>query len=102
NVDTPALTVALRGNVAFRLDVTTLAHASHSGMFGGAAPDAMLAAIKLLATLHDDDGAVAVAELTSAEMDTPDYPESQLREEAALLDGVTPIGRGSILHRLWA
>jgi acetylornithine deacetylase/succinyl-diaminopimelate desuccinylase-like protein len=102
NTTTPALTVALRGNVTFRLRVATLDHASHSGMFGGAAPDAMLATIKLLATLWDDEGAVAVTGLTSHDMETPDYTEDQLREEAALLDGVTPIGRGSILSRLWA
>jgi cysteinylglycine-S-conjugate dipeptidase len=50
DVSTPALTVGLRGNVTFKLTISTLAHASHSGMFGGAAPDAMLAAIRLLAT----------------------------------------------------
>ncbi|WP_353814048.1 dipeptidase [Agromyces sp. SYSU T00266] len=102
DVDTPALTVALRGNVTFRLTVSTLAHASHSGMFGGAVPDAMLAAIRLLATLHDEDGAVAVAGLTSAHLDTPPYDEAQLRAETGLLDGVTPIGRGTILSRIWA
>jgi acetylornithine deacetylase/succinyl-diaminopimelate desuccinylase-like protein len=51
DTETPALTVGLRGNVTFRLTVSTLEHASHSGMFGGAAPDAMLALVKLLATL---------------------------------------------------
>jgi acetylornithine deacetylase/succinyl-diaminopimelate desuccinylase-like protein len=102
DVDTPALTVGLRGNVAFRLTVSTLDHASHSGMFGGAAPDAMLAAIQLLATLHDRDGSVAVDGLLSIEQETPDYPESQLRHEAALLDGVTPIGTGTILGRIWS
>jgi len=102
DVDTPALTVALRGNVTFRLTVSTLAHASHSGMFGGAVPDAMLATIRLLATLHDEDGAVAVAGLASADLDTPPYDEAQLRAETGLLDGVAPIGRGSILSRIWA
>jgi acetylornithine deacetylase/succinyl-diaminopimelate desuccinylase-like protein len=102
DIDTPAITVALRGNVAFQLEVRTLEHASHSGMFGGAAPDAMLAAVKLLATLHDEDGAVAVAGLTSHDMETPEFSEGQLREDAGFLDGVTPIGRGSILSRLWA
>lgn len=101
DITTPALTVALRGNVTFKLAVSTLAHASHSGMFGGAAPDAMLAAIRLLATLHNDDGSVAVAGLTSREGDTPEYDEHKLREEAALLDGVTSIGTGTILSRLW-
>jgi acetylornithine deacetylase/succinyl-diaminopimelate desuccinylase-like protein len=56
---TPALTVSLRGNARFTMTVRTLEHASHSGMFGGAVPDAMLATVKLLATLWDDDGAVA-------------------------------------------
>jgi cysteinylglycine-S-conjugate dipeptidase len=102
DVETPALTVALRGNVTFRLTVSTLAHASHSGMYGGAVPDAMLAAIRLLATLHDDEGAVAVPGLTSADLETPEYDEAQLRAEAGLLDGVSPIGRGSILSRIWA
>ncbi len=101
DTNTPALTVGLRGNVTFKLKVSTLDHASHSGMFGGAAPDAMLAAIRLLATLHADDGSVAVAGMTSRESDTPEYSEQKLIEEAALLDGVTPIGHGSVLSRLW-
>src|SRR6185312_12839342 len=87
DIDTPALTVGLRGNVTFKLRISTLAHASHSGMFGGAAPDAMLAATRLLATLHAEDGSVAVAGLTSREADTPEYSEDKLREEAALLPG---------------
>ncbi len=98
---TPALTVGLRGNVTFKLKISTLDHASHSGMFGGAAPDAMLAAITLLATLWADDGAVAVAGLTTRDAETPEYDEERLREEAALLPGVTPIGRGTVLSRLW-
>lgn len=102
DVDTPALTVALRGNVTFRLTVSTLAHASHSGMFGGPVPDAMLAAIRLLSTLHDADGAVSVEGLESVSMETPGYDEAQLRAEAGLLDGVQSIGRGTILSRIWA
>ncbi|PWC04235.1 dipeptidase [Agromyces badenianii] len=102
DIETPALTVALRGAVAFRLRISTLAHASHSGMFGGAVPDAMLAAVRLLATLHDDDGSVAVDGLTSADLEMPAYDEAQLRTETGLLDGVTPIGRGEILSRIWA
>jgi cysteinylglycine-S-conjugate dipeptidase len=101
NIDTPALTIALRGNVKLHLTVSTLDHASHSGMFGGAAPDSMLATIKLLSTLWDEKGSVAVDGLTSYEMETPDYSEELFREEAALLDGVAPLGTGTILHRIW-
>ena len=102
DTSTPALTVGLRGNVTFNLTIRTLEHASHSGMFGGAVPDAMLAAIRLLATLHAEDGSVAVAGLTRHEQDPPEYTEEQLRLEAALLPGVTPIGNGTILSRIWS
>ncbi|BDI22422.1 dipeptidase [Herbiconiux sp. L3-i23] len=100
---TPALTVSLRGNVAFNLTVSTLDHASHSGMFGGAAPDAMLAAIKLLATLWDEDGVVAVDGLESyTSTEAPQYDSAQFRDEAALLDGVTPIGGDAdIYSKMW-
>ena len=101
DITTPALTVGLRGNVTFKLRVSTLAHASHSGMFGGAAPDAMLATIRLLSTLHGPDGSVAVAGLTSRESDTPAYDEDKLAEEAAFLEGVTAVGHGPVLSRLW-
>ena len=99
--ETPALTVSLRGNARFTLRVRTLDHASHSGMFGGAVPDAMMATIKLLATLWDDAGDVAVEGMTSREATTPAYTEETLREEAGLLAGVSPIGTGDILSRIW-
>jgi acetylornithine deacetylase/succinyl-diaminopimelate desuccinylase-like protein len=89
-------------SVTFKLKVSTLAHASHSGMFGGAAPDAMLATIQLLATLHDAHGSVAVPGLRSRESETPAMEEADLRRDAALLDGVSLIGRGPVLSRLWS
>ena len=98
---TPGLTVSLRGNARFTLRVRTLEHASHSGMFGGAVPDAMMAAVTLLATLWDADGAVAVEGMTSRSADTPPYSEETLREETGLLPGVSPVGRDSILGRIW-
>ncbi|MEW2011590.1 MULTISPECIES: dipeptidase [Microbacterium] len=100
--ETPALTVSLRGNARFTLDIETLEHASHSGMFGGAVPDAMLAAVTLLATLWDEDGAVAVAGLESRVAATPPYSEETLRSEAGLPEGVSPIGRDEILSRIWS
>ncbi|MFT4052503.1 MAG: dipeptidase [Microbacterium sp.] len=98
---TPGLTVSLRGNTRFTLTVKTLEHASHSGMFGGAVPDAMVATVMLLSTLWDGDGAVAVAGLAERDAQTPDYSEETLRDEAGLPDGVSPIGRGTILSRIW-
>ncbi|QIG40883.1 dipeptidase [Microbacterium sp. 4R-513] len=98
---TPALTVSLRGNTRFTLRVRTLEHASHSGMFGGAVPDAMMATVKLLSTLWDETGAVAVEGLTVRDAETPEYTEETLRDEAGLPDGVGPIGTGTILSRIW-
>jgi acetylornithine deacetylase/succinyl-diaminopimelate desuccinylase-like protein len=101
DLETPALTVGLRGAVAFNMRVSTLDHASHSGQFGGVVPDAMLATIELLATFWNKDGSVAVKGLDSHEAETPDYDEAQLREETGLLDGVEPIGTGDLLSRTW-
>jgi len=99
--ETPGLTVSLRGNARFTMTVRTLDHASHSGMFGGAVPDAMMAAVTLLATMWDADGAVAVDGLDTRAGETPEYSEKTLREETGLLDGVSPIGRDDIYGRIW-
>ncbi len=56
----PALTTTLRGLVRTVVTVETLDHGVHSGMFGGAVPDALTVLVRLLATLHDDEGTVAV------------------------------------------
>jgi acetylornithine deacetylase/succinyl-diaminopimelate desuccinylase-like protein len=102
DIDTPAITIGLRGNVTLRLTVSTLTHASHSGMFGGAVPDAMMATILLLGTLYAEDGSVAIDGLTSHDAPTPPYDEDALRQETGLLDGVRPVGHGSILSRIWS
>lgn len=99
--DTPALTVSLRGNVTMTLTVRTLEHASHSGMLGGAVPDAFLAMVRLVDSFWDEDGAVAVAGLHRLDTQTPAFSEEQLRADAGLLAGVSPIGRGPILSRMW-
>jgi len=101
-VGEPALTTTLRGMVRVVLTVRTLDHAIHSGMFGGAVPDSLTALIRMIATLHDAEGNVAVAGLASGVASDLAYSEQRLREESGLLDGVEMIGFGSILTRLWA
>ena len=101
DIGEPALTVTLRGLVRVVVTITTLDHGVHSGQFGGAVPDAITALIRLIATLHDADGNVAVAGLRSGEATDLDYSEERLRLESGLLDGVDTIGTGSILTRLW-
>jgi len=98
----PAVTTTLRGHVHAVVEVNTLDHPLHSGEFGGVAPDALVALIKILGTLHHDDGEVAVEGLHSFEWTGGDYPEKTYREVSAVLDGVELIGRGSVGSRLWS
>ena len=97
----PALTTTLRGLVRVVITVTTLDHGVHSGMFGGAVPDALTPLVRVLASFHDDAGDVAIAGLASASASDLDYDEARLRQESGLLDGVEVIGTGTLLERLW-
>ncbi|MEV6772847.1 dipeptidase [Nocardia sp. NPDC051030] len=102
-VGTPTFTETLRGTVNVVVTVETLASEMHSGMFGGAAPDALAALIHLLATLRDADGNTTVAGLTNDQKwDGVQYPEAQFRSDAGVLDGVDLVGSGSIADMLWA
>jgi acetylornithine deacetylase/succinyl-diaminopimelate desuccinylase-like protein len=97
----PALTTTLRGMIRVVVTVSTLDHGIHSGMFGGAVPDAITALVRLLASLHDDTGEVAVEGLRSGEAADLAFDEARLREESGLLEGVSTIGSGSLLSRMW-
>ncbi len=105
STDTPALTVSLRGLVDCVVEVATLDHGLHSGLWGGVVPDALSVLVRLLASLHDDDGNVAVAGLhkpAAASLNYPDFPPERVRADSGLLDGVCEIGSGSVPQRLWA
>lgn len=100
--EVPALTTTLRGGASAVVEVRTLRHGVHSGLFGGPVPDALTALCRILATLHDEHGDVAVPGLLrSPAPDGPDLTEAQLRAEAGLLDGVQLIGSGGLTERLW-
>jgi cysteinylglycine-S-conjugate dipeptidase len=98
----PALTVALRGMAQVTLGVTTLASAKHSGQYGGAAPDSLIALLHALATLHDENGDVAVAGLRREEWPGADFEEDEFRALAEIGDGLPLFGTGGIGSRVWS
>ena len=98
----PAITTTLRGLVSQVFELRTLDHALHSGMYGGVVPDAMLAMVRLLATLHDEVGHVAIAGLHQGQASDLPYTEAELRADSGLLPSTELIGSGSILDRIWA
>ena len=105
STEVPALTVSLRGLVDCVVEVATLDHGLHSGLWGGAVPDALSVLVRLLASLHDDHGNVAVAglhETDTSALNYPDFPAERLRQDSGLLAGVSEIGSGSVPQRLWA
>ncbi len=100
-VGVPALTTSLRGGVGVVVEVATLRHAVHNGVYGGPVPDALTTLARLLATLHDDRGDVAVAGLARGAADPLDLTEDRFREDAGVIDGVRLSGSGSLTSRLW-
>ena len=100
-VEVPALTTTLRGLVSQVIEVQTLDHALHSGMYGGVVPDATMALIRLLASLHEADGSVAVDGLVQTSAADLDYTEAALRVDAGMLEPTSTIGTGSLLSRIW-
>ncbi|WP_051298517.1 dipeptidase [Arthrobacter castelli] len=100
-VGVPALTTSLRGLVDGTIEVQVLDHAVHSGMFGGPVLDAPTLLSRLIATLHDENGSVAVEGLARSEDTAVDYPESDYRTDASVLDGVRLAGTGPLASRLW-
>lgn len=101
DIGQPALTTGLRGIVNGFVEVQVLRNAVHSGQFGGPVPDALIALSRLIASLHDDDGNVAVEGLLSTPSAPLDYPEERFREEAGMVEGVQFIGTGRLVERLW-
>ncbi|TDD64452.1 dipeptidase [Jiangella aurantiaca] len=100
--ETPALTTSLRGLADCTVTVRVLEHAVHSGVFGGPVLDALTSLCRLLATLHDEKGDVAVAGLVTDPAADVEYPEERYRGEAAVLDGVELSGTGPLADRLWS
>jgi acetylornithine deacetylase/succinyl-diaminopimelate desuccinylase-like protein len=101
-VGVPGLTTSLRGLANVWVTVRTLSSPMHSGMFGGAAPDALAALIAMLATLRDEHGNTTVKGLDARQTwGGAAYPPEQFRKDANVLDGVDLLG-DSVADMVWA
>jgi acetylornithine deacetylase/succinyl-diaminopimelate desuccinylase-like protein len=99
----PTVTACLRGMAELQVTVETLEGNLHSGQFGGAAPDALAALIRMLDSVRDADGGTVIDGVEPApRWDGLDYPEEQFRRDAKVLDGVALTGAGSVADRIWA
>lgn len=102
-VGRPTLTTSLRGNANVDVHVQALTGEVHSGMFGGPAPDALAALVRMLASLRDDAGDTAIDGLDASGLwDGSAYPEERFRSDAGVLDGVEVLGSGAIADSVWA
>ncbi|MGZ8637668.1 MAG: M20/M25/M40 family metallo-hydrolase [Actinomycetota bacterium] len=98
----PALETSIRGVVDCRVTVRVLDLAVHSGQYGGPIPDALSSLARILATLQDDDGEVAIEGLVRGAWDGVQVSEEELRQDAPLRPGVRLLGSGTIAERLWS
>jgi len=98
----PTLTTALRGMANVTVEARTLESGKHSGQYGGAAPDALLAVLRALASLHDDRGDVAVAGLERNEWEGRGQPEEDFRKLGTVVAGMPLIGTGGLGSRVWS
>lgn len=104
-VGVPTLTTTLRGGGQMIVTVDTLSAPVHSGSFGGAAPDAVAAMIRLLDTLRDEDGLIAIDGLDCAQQWTGlEYDAADFRKDAGILDGVEIMGKdkATVADQVWA
>jgi cysteinylglycine-S-conjugate dipeptidase len=99
----PTVTTSLRGTGSVLVTVRTLAGPVHSGMYGGAAPDALAALISMLASLRDADGGTTITGLdASGTWSGAAYPVERFRGDAGVLDGVGVLGGATVADALWA
>jgi len=97
----PAITTSLRGVIECEVHVETLNLGRHSGEYGGAIPDALMVLARIIESLHNDDGSVAVQNLNSSQTNDIPITESDLLAKAGAVSSLRLIGLGDVLSRIW-
>jgi acetylornithine deacetylase/succinyl-diaminopimelate desuccinylase-like protein len=113
NFDTglPSITVALRGLVSLDVEVRSMKQSLHSGMWGGAVPDPTMALCKMLGSLVDGQGRLAIPELLAqvrplSESDRTSIASlpgtlDDFRRQAGLIAGVKTLGERHPWESIW-
>jgi acetylornithine deacetylase/succinyl-diaminopimelate desuccinylase-like protein len=112
NFDTgvPSVTTALRGLVTVDVEVRALKQSLHSGMWGGPVPDPTQALVRILATLTNEDGTIAlpglydkVRRLSPAESRAIAAlsDEAQFRQQTGLVAGAQLLGGRPPWEMIW-
>jgi acetylornithine deacetylase/succinyl-diaminopimelate desuccinylase-like protein len=99
NPERPTLTTSLRGLVDCVIEVRTLEHGVHSGMYGGVLPDALTVLVRLLGSMHDEHGRVAVAGLVSTASESEGPVPAEISQGRPLA-GIELIGTGDVAQRM--
>ena len=102
DIGQPTLITSLRGIVDCAVEVRTLDHGVHSGKYGGPVPDALTALCRLISTLHDAAGNVAVKGLHTGPPHPVPMKASRLRQVVGLRPGVQFLGEGALTQQMWA
>ncbi len=97
----PAITSSLRGVATIDVTVKVLDQAVHSGMFGGPVLDAITVAARLITTLHDSAGDVAVSGLGGNPTSEVEFDEASFRADAGTVPGLELSGTADLAARLW-
>ena len=107
----PSITTVLRGLVTCDVELCALKQSLHSGMWGGPVPDPAMGLCRLLASLTNPDGSIAIAgiadkvrPLTAQEKkDIAALPgnEAHFRSQSGLLPGVEILGGRNTWESIW-
>lgn len=105
DVGVPTITNSLRGIVATEVTVKVMDHPLHSGSWGGPGPDPVVALAKIVSSLVDKDGKIAIPGLydevlplspvEEKSIDSLHYTNEDFRKQAFLFDGVQIVGENS-------
>ena len=109
----PSITYQLRGILDAEVEVRTLDHPVHSGMWGGPGIDALTVLNKILSRLHDEEGRIAIpgvydsilppSEKEMKNFQSLPFHEERFRRELGTVSSLRLAGEAqfSVYERLW-